>query len=105
VAVKYLLDRGQDRAPSRKRSAERKSAAGPTVSADTGIAAGRDLRIGGNVTVQQNRIPKAAVALVALGLLVLGYAILNSGNRVSVNNGNYVGGNVINSQVGPPRSQ
>src|SRR3712207_8482553 len=40
--------------------------AGPVVSAEGGVAAGRDVRVGRDVTIHQGRIPRAAVALAAL---------------------------------------
>jgi hypothetical protein len=92
VAVRYLLDRGDKR--SEGRSERDKKSASSTVSAGVGAAAGRNQRIG-NFTIHQNRIPKSAIGLAALGLLLLGYAAFNSGNRIAVQNG----GNVNNSRT------
>jgi hypothetical protein len=55
------------------RDLSRRGPTGPVASAGTGIAAaaGRGVaRIGGGLTIQQNRIPRAALGL----LLLLGYA-------------------------------
>jgi ammonia channel protein AmtB len=99
VVVRYILDRNHDKPAPEKRPDHREPAPGRTVSAGSGVAAGGNMQIGGNVSIQHNRIPKAAIALAALGLLVLGYAAFNSGSHVDVRNGNYVGGNVTNSQI------
>jgi ammonia channel protein AmtB len=83
VAVRYLLDRKDKSDPSDGKS---KQSSKPAYNASTGVgsAAGRDLRIGGDLTIQQSRIPKSAIGLAALGLLLLGYAAFNSGSRVEV---------------------
>ena len=99
VAVRYLLDRSEKNEASKGKSKRQSQPAGHTASAGVGGAAGRDLRIGGDLTIQQNRIPKSAIGLAALGLLLLGYAAFNSGNRIAVQNGSYVGGNVSGSQI------
>jgi hypothetical protein len=57
------------------------------------------MQIGGNVSVLHNQMPKAALAIAAFGLLLLAYAAFNSGNRIEVKNGSYVGGNVTGSKI------
>jgi hypothetical protein len=84
-------------APSEEGSGQ---GSGTTVSTGAGIAAAGNVRVGGNVTIQQQKpFPKGAIVLAAVGLLLLGYAAFNSGSRVSVNNGSAVGGNVTNSTI------
>ena len=115
VVVRYLLDR-TSRSPlsspelgSPERWQPTHAAApsegsgpgsGTTVSTGAGIAAAGNVRVGGNVTIQQHKsLPKGALVLAALGLLLLGYTAFNSGSRVSVNNGSAVGGSVTNSTI------
>lgn len=99
VAVRYLLDRRHDKPASDKRSDPQKPTAGPTVSTGTGFSTAGNIQVGGNVSIQHNRIPRAAIALAALGLLLLGYAAFNSGSHIDVRNGSYVGRDVSNSQI------
>ena len=73
--------------------------AGTTVSTGSGIAAAGGLQIGGNVSIEHNRIPRGALVLAALGLLLLGYTAFNSGSHINVRNGSYVGGDVSNSKI------
>lgn len=64
VVVRDLLDRHASRpAPDSAPKAPGKPA-GPAVSAIGGLAAGRDLRVGRDATINQNRIPPAAIGLV-----------------------------------------
>jgi hypothetical protein len=99
VVVRYLLDRSRDKSTSNKRSDTRGRASGTAVSTGIGIAAAGGMQVGGNVTIQHNRIPKAAIMLAALGLLLLGYAAFSSGSHIEIKNGSYVGGNVSNSKI------
>jgi hypothetical protein len=69
------------------------------VRVDTGFGAGGNVRIKGRVTFNQIRLPGTAIALAAAGLLLLIYAILNSGDRISVQGGNYVRDGMVDSQV------
>ncbi|MGF1476775.1 MAG: hypothetical protein ACFB6S_14550 [Geminicoccaceae bacterium] len=73
----------------------------PSVSADRGgIAAGGDQTFRGSVTINNhNKLPPAAVGLAVLGLLILGFAIWNAGDRITVSNGSYVGGHMKDSEV------
>jgi hypothetical protein len=110
VVVRYFLER-TNRSPlgSPERwqpshgpapSEETGQGSGTTVSTGAGIAAAGNVRVGGNVTIQQHKsLPKGALVLAAVGLLLLGYAAFNSGSRVSVNDGSAVGGNVTNSTI------
>jgi tetratricopeptide (TPR) repeat protein len=68
-------------------------------SAAVGIAGAGDIRIG-RVVIRASGVPKPAIGLAVLGLLLLGYAAFHSGNRINVQNGSYVGGNVSNGQNG-----
>lgn len=70
-----------------------------SVQVDSGIGAGGDVLVEGPVTIHQTRLPKAALTLAALGLLLLAYAILNSGDRISVEGGSYIGGDQKDSTV------
>ncbi len=114
VVVRYMLERtnrsplgsperwqpAHASAPSDGPSEGIAQGSGTTVSTGAGIAAAGNVRVGGNVIVQQHRpLPKGALVLAGLGLLLLGYAAFNSGSRVSVNNGAAVGGNVTNSTI------
>lgn len=110
VVVRYVLDRSNRSplgSPERWQPAHASApsdgaaqASGTTVSTGAGIAAAGNVRVGGNVIVQQHKpLPKAALVLAALGLLLLGYTAFNSGSRVSVNNGVGVGGSVTNSTI------
>ena len=98
IAVRYLLERDRDKPASGKRSDPPKPA-GHAVSTGTGISSIGEIRIGGDVTIQHNRIPRGGIVLAVLGLLLLGYAFYNSGTRVDVKNGSYVGGSVSNSRI------
>jgi hypothetical protein len=90
VVVRYFLDRSASRpAPGKP--------AGPAVSATGGLAAGRDLLFG-YATINRDRIPKGSIALAALGLLLLGYALVTGGNRITAQNGNVNTGTLSNSQ-------
>ena len=110
VVVRYLLDRSRDRSmpgPSERwqpahtapPSEAPGQASGTTVSTGSGIAAAGGMQIGGNVTVQNNRIPRGALVLAALGLLLLGYTAFSGGSHINVRNGSAVGGNVTNSTI------
>ena len=96
VALRAVLDRDTDQPDKRK-------PVGPRSSAEAGVAGGRDVRIGGDVTVHHSRLPRGALLLGVLGLALLGVALFTAGNRVDVRNGSYVGGNVSDSRltVGP----
>ncbi len=100
VVVRYLLDRSASRpAPDSAAKAPGKPA-GPAVSATTGgLAAGRDLQAGRDITFNQDRIPKGAIGLAALGLLLLGYALFNSGDRITAQNSNVNTGTMSNSRM------
>jgi hypothetical protein len=67
------------------------------------VGAGRDVHVGGNVSIQQNQLPRAGIVLAVIGLVLLGVAIMNADHNVTVSGGNYVGGNVTNSQVNTTR--
>jgi hypothetical protein len=100
IVIKYFLNRdgNEDRDNS---SAKEKSGTGTHVTATSGLAAGRDLRVGDNISIQQSQVSKAGLVLAVIGLLLLGVAVMNAGHNVTVSNGsNYVGGSVTNSQVG-----
>ncbi len=90
AVVRYFLDRSASKTAGKP--------AGPAVSATSGLAAGRDLRVGRDATIHQDRIPKGAIALAALGLLLLGYALVNSGTHITAQNGNVSTGTMTNSQ-------
>ena len=99
MVVRYFLDRRASRpAPDNASKAPGKPA-GPAVSATGGLAAGRDLRVGRDATINQNRIPPAAFGLAALGLLLLGYAIFNSGSHITAQNSNVNTGTQTNSRM------
>ncbi len=90
VVVRYFLDRSASKATGKP--------AGPVVSAATGgLAAGRDLRAGRDVTLNQDCIPKGAIGLAALGLLLLGYALMNGGSHITAQNSNVNTGTMTNS--------
>lgn len=109
VVVRYLLDRsrGGSVPDSTDRwqpahavpQSEAPGQAGTTVSTGSGIAAAGGLQIGGNVSIEHNRIPRGALVLAALGLLLLGYTAFNSGSHINVRNGSAVGGSVTNSTI------
>jgi hypothetical protein len=99
VALKYFLSRDANEHTD-KPSASAKPGPGSRVAAASGLAAGRDLHVGDNVSIQQNQLSRAGIALAVIGLLLLGVAILNDGHNVTISNGNYVGGSVTNSQMG-----
>ncbi|WP_156882917.1 hypothetical protein [Rhodovulum sp. P5] len=61
------------------------SAPTPPVQAKDGFAAGRDMTIGGNVTMSTTEIPKGVYALGALGLALLAFAILFAGGDEMTN--------------------
>ncbi len=96
VVVRYFLDRSASKTTGKP--------AGPAVSATGGLAAGRDLRVGRDATINQNRIPKGAIGLAALGLLLLGYALVTSGSRITAQNSNVNTGTMTDSrmEVNPP---
>jgi ammonia channel protein AmtB len=89
VVVRYFLDRSASKTTSKP--------AAPSVSATGGLAAGRDLQVGRDVTLNQDRIPRGAIGLAALGLLLLGYAIFNSGSHITAQNSNVNTGTQTNS--------
>ncbi len=92
MVVRYFLDRGANRpAPGKP--------AGPAVSATGGLAAGRDLQVGRDATINQDRIPKGAIGLAALGLLLLGYALVTGGSRITAQNSNVNTGTLTNSRM------
>jgi len=109
VVVRYLLDRHDSRSalgsPERwqpSHAAAPSEGSGPglatAVSTEAGIAAAGNVRVEGNVTIQHYRVPKGALVLAAIGLLLLSYMALNSGS-VTVKNGSVVGGSVTNSTI------
>jgi hypothetical protein len=104
VGVKYLLDRGASKKSTDGSSAKGKPGSGTNVAASSGLAAGRDLHVGGDVSIQQNHLPRAGIAVAVIGLLLLGVAIMNAGHNVTVSNSSYVGGNVTNSQINTTRT-
>lgn len=63
-----------------------------------GIAATGNLSVGGDLRIEQFRLPRGAILLAVLGLCVVLYGVLNARGSVSVN-GSYVGGNVENSRI------
>ena len=109
VVVRYLLDRSRDGSvPSPSGGwqsahavpqSEAPGQAETTVSTGSGIAAAGGLQIGGNVSIEHNRIPRGALVLAVLGLLSLGYTAFNSGSHINVRNGSSVGGSVTNSTI------
>jgi len=110
VVVRYLLERNphgpSSGSPDRWQPAHAltpsgapEQASGTAVSTGTGIAAAGSVQVGGNVSIQHNRIPRGAIVLAVLGLLLLGYTALNSGSRITVRDGSAVGGNVTNSTI------
>jgi hypothetical protein len=105
VAVKYFLDRGAKKEPSGEPSTKGKPGSVVSVSATSGLAAGRDLHVGGDLSIRQERLPKAGIVLAVIGLLLLGVAVMNAGHNVTVGNGSYVGGNVTNSHVSVTTTQ
>jgi hypothetical protein len=109
IVIQYFLNRDGNEDPDNP-SAEEKSGSGTHVKAASGLAAGRDLGVGDNVSIQQSQVSKAGLVLAVIGLLLLGVAVMNAGHNVTVSNGsNYVGGSVTNSQVGattiPPHNE
>jgi hypothetical protein len=100
VVVRYTLDRKSASAVQTDgRAIPRSRTTATRVSTDTGIAAVGDVQVGGDVIIQHGRLPRAAIALGVLGLLLLAYAAFNSGSRIEVRNGAYVGGNVSDSKI------
>ena len=91
VVVRYFFDRGTSKAAGKP--------AGPAVSATGGLAAGRDLRVGHDAIINQNRIPKGAIGLAALGLLLLGYALVTGGSHITAQNSNVNTGTQTNSRM------
>lgn len=91
------------RKPSTSTSAPPSARAATT---GTGIAAAGNVHVGGDMRIEQGRLPRAALLLLALGLVVVLYAVLSSRGDVTVTNGSYVGGNVEKSriEVQPPVS-
>jgi hypothetical protein len=76
------------------------SAAKPAnaISAGDGISAIGNVRVDGNLAITKTQIPKAAYALAALGLLVIGWGFTLAGN--SCTSGSVVtGGNVTDSKI------
>ena len=68
-----------------------------SASAAVGIAGAGDIQIGGNVVIRASGLPKSAIGLAVLGLLLLGYAAFHSGNVVNVH--------TINMHIGPTKEQ
>jgi hypothetical protein len=100
VAVKYFLDRSASKESAADGpSTKEKPGSGTHVTASFGLAAGRDLHVGGDISIQQNQLPRAGIVLAVIGLLLLGVAVMNAGRNVTVSNGSYVGGNVTNSHI------
>lgn len=83
----------------RKKLADPPDKGGPSrqTHAQHGVAAGGNMTVGGDVNVQQ--LPKTALVLGVLGLVILGVAAWNAGERTTVSNGSYVGGDMIDSPV------
>jgi len=101
VVVRTLLDR-------RARAASAAPRPGGASAATTGgLAAGRDLHVGGSVTIQNTRLPRGALALAALGLVLLGVALFTGGDRIEARDSAVIGGSVTNSTiiVGPGGAQ
>ncbi|MBV1796562.1 hypothetical protein [Siccirubricoccus sp. G192] len=99
MVVRYFLDRSASHsAPDRAPKTPGKPA-GPVVTAAGGLGAGRTLRVGRDVTLTQNRIPGAAFGLAALGLLLLGYALVTSGDQITAQNSNVNTGALSNSRM------
>ncbi|MGE4046498.1 MAG: hypothetical protein AB7F35_16690 [Acetobacteraceae bacterium] len=96
IVVRYLLERDK---PASNKRADPPKPTGHSVSTGTGISSIGDTSIGGNVTIQHNRIPRGGIVLAVLGLLLLGYAFYNGGTRIDIKNGSYVGGSVSNSNI------
>jgi hypothetical protein len=55
------------------------------------------MHVGGDISIQQNQLPRAGIVLAVIGLLLLGVAVMNAGHNVR--NSSYVGGNVANSHI------
>ena len=72
----------------------------PTQSAQTGdgIAATGNVRVDGNVSIRKTQIPMAAYGVAAMGLLLIGYAILFAGNTTACG-GFIAGGDISGSTV------
>jgi hypothetical protein len=99
VVVRYFLDRSANHPAPDSAPKTPGKPAGPVVTAAGGLAAGRNLRVGRDVTLNQNRIPWAAFGLAALGLLLLGYALVTSGDQITAQNSNVNTGTLSNSRM------
>jgi hypothetical protein len=69
VVIKYFLNRDPNEAGPNKPSAQEKSRSGNSVDAASGLAADRDLRVGGNVSIKQNQLSGTGIVLAVIGLL------------------------------------
>src|ERR1700758_299571 len=58
VAVKYFLDRGANKEPSDQPS-NGKRGSEVSVSVTSGVGGGRDVQVGGSVSIQHNQLPRA----------------------------------------------
>jgi hypothetical protein len=93
VAIRYVLERPASR-PAEPRPA------GTNVSATgSGIAAARDVRIEGGVTVTHAMLPRGGIALVLVGMALIALAILRGGTTTNVRNGAVIGGDMTNSSI------
>lgn len=92
VAITFFAQR-----KSAEPSVETPSTRGAT--AEAGIIPGSTVRIGRDVRIEQGKLPRGALVLVALGLVVLLYAVLTSRGDISVTGGSYVGGDVEKSRI------
>lgn len=92
VAITFFAQR-----KSAEPSAETPSARGAT--AEAGSVPGSNLHIGRDVRIEQGKLPRGALILMAFGLVVLLYAVLTSRGDISVTGGSYVGGDVEKSRI------
>ena len=68
------------------------------IQAGDGIAAVGNVRVDGNLSITKSQIPKAAYALAALGLLVIGWGFTLAGDTC-INGSVVTGGDVTGSSI------
>jgi len=71
----------------------------PGARADTGVAGGGDVNIGGNVTITRSATPAGLWLLAAAGLALLAVAIFGSGDTTNVTNGAVNNGDMTDSRI------
>jgi hypothetical protein len=95
TAFTFLAQREPPPAPPSREASPSPRAA----TAGAGIAAAGNVHVGGDMRIEHGKLPRGALLLLAIGLVVLLYAVLTSRGDVSVTGGSYVGGDVRNGDI------